>query len=384
MINVAEPRSLRRPTAPAPVASRPAPSNDRRIRFGMLGKTTVTMLGAGLLPLALFAGFFLVDQSRRIRAQSEMTMRANAERISDQVDEWLDKNVRAMRAAAAAPGMASMHGENQVKMLIALQQNYPWIYLAHAIALDGKNTARSDDKPLADYTDRVYYRDVLAGKEIAWETVIGKTSGKPAVVLAAPIKQDGALVGVLAAAMNIEDISRIVAKLKIGTTGHAFLVDEKAKVVAHPHEEFVLKQRVLGDHPLVTAFAADGGPHAFSFLQSDGKLVLGAVQGNKWHWAVGVQQEEAELFAPLRHMETVALALLAASAVLLAVIAWVFSRMLVKPILGMAAAADAMSMGDLDKPMPASRRDEMGILGRSLERLRKSMKAAMSRIESAG
>jgi HAMP domain-containing protein len=31
-----------------------------------------------------------------------------------------------------------------------------------------------------------------------------------------------------------------------------------------------------------------------------------------------------------------------------------------------------------------SRRDEIGVLGRSLERLRRSMKAAMDRIESVG
>jgi methyl-accepting chemotaxis protein len=58
--------------------------------------------------------------------------------------------------------------------------------------------------------------------------------------------------------------------------------------------------------------------------------------------------------------------------------------MLVRPILDMATAADEMSMGELERPMPVSRRDEIGLLGRSLERLRRSMKAAMDRIESVG
>ena len=370
-------------TPPVRRPATPKAATDHKIRFGMLGKTTVTMLGAGLLPLALFAGFILVDQSRRIRADAAVTMRANAERISEQVDEWLDKDVRALQAAAAVHSMSSMLAEDQVKQLILTQRTYPWMYLVFTLTLDGRNIARNDGKPLTDYSDRQYYKDVLNGKDVAWETVISKTSKKPALVLAVPIKQDGELVGVLAASMNIEDISRIVAKLKIGATGHAFLVDEKAKVVAHPREEFVLTQRILRDDPLVSAFAADGAPHSFSFLRPDGRPMLGAVQGNRWHWAVAVQQEEAELFAPLNHMVTVAVALLAVSALLLAFIAWGFSRMLVRPILQMAAAADAMSMGELDRPMPASRRDEIGLLGRSLERLRKSMKAAMARIESA-
>jgi methyl-accepting chemotaxis protein len=112
--------------------------------------------------------------------------------------------------------------------------------------------------------------------------------------------------------------------------------------------------------------------------------VIGAVRGNRGGWAVGVQQEEAELFAPLQHMVKVAVILLAGAALLLGFIAWAFSRMLVRPILDMSRAADAMSMGELERPMPVSRRDEIGVLGRSLERLRRSMKAAMDRIESVG
>jgi HAMP domain-containing protein len=374
-----------RQVRPLRPAARPAPTPDRSIRFGMLGKTMITMLGAGLLPLALFAGIMLFDQAGRIRKEAEVSMRANAEHVTDQVDEWLDKNVRALQQAANAPGMATMHADDQLKTLTALQKAHPWMYLTFTIALDGRNIARNDGKPLVDYSDRVYYKDILNGKELAWEVVISKTNHKPALLLSVPVKQDGALVGVMAGGMAIEDISHIIAKLKIGETGRAFLVDEHGKVVAHPREEFVQTQRVLDDHPLVQAFLADRQPHTLSFAQrNDGKPVLGAVQGNRWGWAVGVQQEEAELFAPLRHMVEVAVMLLAGSAVLLAAIAWAFSRKLVRPILDMASAADAMSMGELERPMPVSRRDEIGVLGRSLERLRRSMKAAMDRIESVG
>ena len=366
-------------------AAKPARAPDRSIRFGMLGKTMVTMLGAGLLPLALFGAIMLVDQAGRIRHEAEATMRADAEHVSDQVDEWLDKNVRALQQAANAPGMATMNPEDQLKALVALQKAHPWMYLTFTMGLDGRNIARNDGKPLVDYSDRVYYKDILNGKEIGWEMVISKTNHKPALLLSVPIKQDGALVGVMAGGMNVENMSGIIAKLKIGATGHAFLVDDHAKVVAHPREEFVQTQRVLDDHPLVQAFTADGKPHTISFVQqSDGKPFIGAVRGNRWGWAVGVQQEEAELFAPLRHMVKVAIILLAGSAVLLALIAWAFSRMLVRPILDMATAADEMSMGELERPMPVSRRDEIGVLGRSLERLRRSMKAAMDRIESIG
>jgi methyl-accepting chemotaxis protein len=353
----------------------------RRSRFGLVAKTMLTMLAVGLLPLALFGGITLVQQGDRLRGEAERSMQTNAERISAQVDEWFDKNVRALRAAANMPAISSMNGDEQAKVLAAVQQAYPWMYLVFTVTPDGKNVARSDGKPLTDYSDRQYYKDVaVSGKDLSWETLIGKTSNKPALVLAVPVKANGVLVGVLAAAMNIEDISRIVAHWKTGSTGFAFLVDEKAKVVAHPREAFVLAQTHLNDHPLVSTFLADGQPHLVSFTQTDDKDVLGYVQGNKFRWAVAVQQNTEELFGPFRETLTLGLALLATAGILVAGFSRFSSRMLIRPIVDMTSAADRMSLGELDTPIPSGRTDELGLLARSLERLRKSMKAAMARL----
>jgi methyl-accepting chemotaxis protein len=120
-----------------------------------------------------------------------------------------------------------------------------------------------------------------------------------------------------------------------------------------------------------------------SFTETNGEQVLGAVQGNRFRWGVAVQQDENELFAPLRETLGIALALLAGAALLVAVIAWLSSRLLIRPILDMTYAADRMSLGELDAPISVSRHDELGLLAHSLERLRRSMKSAMARLRSA-
>jgi methyl-accepting chemotaxis protein len=254
------------------------------------------------------------------------------------------------------------------------------MYLVHTIAPGGRNVARSDGKPLADYADRQYFKDAMAGKELRWETVIGKTSGKPALILAVPIVANGAVAGVLSVAMTVEDVSAMIAHWRTGLTGYAFLVDEQAKVVAHPREEYVTGQVRLSDHPLVSAFLRDGRPHAAAFEQSDTTHALGYVQGTRLGWAVAVQQNEEELFAPLRRALALGGAILVASALVVALVARGASTMLVRPILAMSLAADRMSTGDLEHPIPAGRRDELGVLARSLERLRISLRAAISRL----
>ncbi len=357
------------------------PPRRQRFRFGMTAKVTSEMIIVGLFPLILFGAITLNQQGDRLRAEASKSLQADAERLTAQVDEWVDKNVRALETLASLPSMTSMQRDDQTKVLVALARQYPWMYLAHTIAPGGLNVARSDAQPLASYTDRQYFKDVVQkGRNIAWETVIGKTSKKPALVMAVPIRADNAVVGVLAAAMNVEDISRIVVTWHNGETGFAFLVDETGKVIAHPRDEYVLTQRHLDDHPLIGAFAADGKPHLASFT-SDGAEAMGYVQGNRFHWAVVAQQNTAELLAPQRQTLSLGLWLLGGAIFVVVLIAVSASKLLVRPIVDMTHAAEAMSMGELETPIPKVKtRDELGMLAKSLERLRKSMAAAMARL----
>ncbi|HET7506494.1 MAG TPA: cache and HAMP domain-containing protein [Kofleriaceae bacterium] len=347
---------------------------------GMIVKSTGTVLIVGFVPLVLFAAIILFQQGDRIREESNLAMRNNAERITVQVDDWVDKNVRALETVASLPSVVSMQREEQSKVLAAVKKEYPWMYLVFTIAPTGQNVARSDELPLSDYSDRQYFKDVIArGKDVAWETLIGKSSNKPALVMAVPIKSNGATVGVMAAAMNVEDVSRVVANWKTGKTGFAFLVDEKGKVIAHPREEYVLSQRRLNDHPLVAAYEADNQPHLSTFVENNTES-LGYVQGNRFHWAVAVQQASEELFAPQRQTVVIGLWLLAGAAVLVGVFAILASNRMVKPIVELTHVADRMSMGELDAPIKPKGYDELALLAKALERLRKSMSLAMSRI----
>jgi len=356
------------------------PERGPRFKPGLLAKTTFTLLLIGICPLLAFGGYMLVQQRAELSKEAARSLQANAEQISGQVEEWFDKNVRVMRVAAALPKMVSMQRGDQTPLLLAIRRAYPWIYLVHTVGLDGKNVARSDDQPLADYSDRQYLKDVRdIGKDLSWLTAIGKTSGKPALNIAVPIRADGNLVGVLVAAMAIEDTSKIVAQWRSGDTGFAFLVDEKAKVLAHPSSDFVLTQKVLASHPMVAAALADHQPHLGTFVEN-GKDTLAYVKGNASGWQVVVQQSKDELFAPLRSILTVVVLLLLAAIALSVVLAIVSSRTLVRPLVEMTSAADRMSLGELDTPVVWKSRDELSLLAHALERLRKSMRAAMKRI----
>jgi methyl-accepting chemotaxis protein len=354
-----------------------------RRQLGLLVKTAITLLVVGLVPLIVFGVVTLSQQRTELRRAAEQSMRNNTEAISALVDEWVDKNVRVLRAAALQPQVISMQGDQTKPVVVAIRQAYPWTYLVQTMGLDGKNIARSDELPLANYADRQYVRDILIdGKDLGWESVIGRSNGKPSLVISVPIRgANNALLGTMAASMSIEETSRAVATWKSGETGFAFLVDEKSKVLAHPRADYEQTQKQLPDHPLVAAFHADHEPHLLEFTEN-GKDILGYVEGDKNGWAVMIQQEEAELFGPLRATIAIGIALLVAAVLLVVAIAVVFSRVLIRPIVGMTNAADRMSLGELQVPIVVRGDDELALLARSLERLRKSMRAAMSRLSA--
>jgi len=353
----------------------------RRRKLGLLAKTSITLLLIGLVPLIVFGVITLSHQRTELRATAEQSMRSNTEAISALVDEWFDKNIRVLRAAVNQPAIISMQQDQQKAVLVAIKQAYPWMYLVQTMGLDGKNVARSDELPLANYADRQFVRDIITnGKDLGWEAVIGRSNGKPSILISVPIRNSSnALIGTAVAGMTIEETSRSVATWKSGATGFAFLVDEKSKVLAHPRADYVQTQKLLPDHPLVAAYHADHKPHLLEFTEN-GKQMLGYVEGDKKGWAVMVQQEEAELFGPLRATLTIGIGLLVAASVLVVVIAVMFSRALIRPIAAMTASANRMSLGELQVPIVARGHDELALLARSLERLRKSMRAAMARL----
>lgn len=162
----------------------PAPIyGGQKVRFGLFGKIITVMLIVSLLPFAIFWGITLRETNERIRTDTEALMAQTAQGLSNQINGWINNNVSILRTAAKLSKLTSMDGLQQKPVLETIQKQYPWMYLVFTVGTDGINIARSDDVPLKDYSDRQYYKDIIRGKNLSWQTLIGKTSKKPALVL---------------------------------------------------------------------------------------------------------------------------------------------------------------------------------------------------------
>jgi methyl-accepting chemotaxis protein len=367
-------------TAPEPKRDAPAPPRrKRRFRFGITVRVFLAMLLVSLVPLVLLGAVAFQQAQSRIHSDREQLMGAIAEGLASQVDEWFDKNLRVLQALAEMPEIQSMNRLRQEPLLKAVHKAYPYMYLVFTTDKRGMNVARNDGKALRNYSDRQYYKDVLAGKKFAWQTLVGKTSKKPAVVLAVPIKRGDTIVGVMANAMTIDDISKRIATWRQGNTGYAFLVDETAKVVAHPSRSYTLQQKNLSGQPLVAAFK-NGHAGVQYFVDERGKPALGYTAKTRYGWVLAVQQEEQEAFAVLQQVALFGMILFGATILVVLLVAMLAGRAITRPINQLTDVAERISLGELDAEIRVKSKDEIGDLAGAIQRMADSIRLSIERL----
>jgi methyl-accepting chemotaxis protein len=348
--------------------------------FSIFQKLLVTMFVVALVPLA---GLWYISS---YKAKQDWTTNISAgfvkttDALAIKVSDWEDMNRRVLKQGAATDAVVSMAAERQNAFLKTIAAHYPWAYLVFTVRPDGQNIGRSDDKPTVQYGDRSYFKQVMNGSALGREIVIGKTSGKPALILAGPITGSAnELMGVIAMAMDLGDLSKTVTDTRIGESGYAILLDERNKVIAHGRpEKLTGVLQDLGSHPALQAQDASQGPMVF---EEDGKRIVAYRRKLGQGWSLIVQQDYDEAFAPLRQVERNALILMAVTLVLVSAVAYWLGRRLSDPIRRLTTVADEISRGESrGKIMETERGDEIGALARAIERMSVSIQMAMGRL----
>jgi len=385
-----EPGAKPAPTAaPPPPPEKTVPSSSpsstsplqtsSKNRFGLTEKIISLMLMVTLVPLFIFWGLTFQQTSERIGKDSEKLLIQSSERLVNHLDEWFDKNFRALKVSADLPAVLSMDREKQVPVLKAVQKGYPWNYLVFTMDRNGQNIARSDGNPLIDYADRQYFKEIMAGKKTSWQALTEKTSKKRALVLAVPIRSGGRIIGVLACAMTIDKVTQQISRLKQGQMGRAFLTDASGKVIFHQMIGQYREGQNLAGHPLVSAFKT-GKTGVVSFSNEKGVPFLGHSRSTGLGWILGIQAEEKEVLQILKQAQFFAYIYLLVTILVVTGIAFISGRAMTRPIKELTKAADKISVGELDVEMKIKSKDEIGDLAEAVLRMQDSLRLSIERL----
>ena len=356
----------------------PTSKRHSKMHLGLTAKLFVMMIIVSLVPLAMFWGITLKQTKSRMRNDTKRHINQVSISIAGHVEEWIDKNAVILKTLANMEDIISMQRLKQEPILVTIHKVYPWIYRTFTIDIDGNSIAGNDGRPLINYSNRQYFQEAMEGKAIAWQTLVDELSKKPVLILAAPIMQHDEIVGVIANAIRLEDVSKRMATWEGDATEFAFIVDEKGKVIAHKNKSYIRQQKNLSRHPLIAAFN-NGNRSSVSFTQ-DGKSILGHARGTALGWIVAIQQEEKEAFYFIEQLMSYAYLLLAVTVVFVFIIAWFSGRALSRPIVRLTDAANRISVGELEIKIDTNRKDEIGDLAVAITRLQDSIRLSIERL----
>jgi HAMP domain-containing protein len=168
------------------------------------------------------------------------------------------------------------------------------------------------------------------------------------------------------------ELDALVAKYgRLDGVAYAFIQDPRGEVIASSVQPFPVELKDAGGTAASSRTTRLRGKPVYETRSPllDGQLGIVRVG----LWAETVQSDVRSTLLPI-------IGLIAACLALGVFLSIMLATKTIRPILDLKAVADDISRGRLDTSVSIQTNDEVGELGRSLERMRASLKAAMMRL----
>jgi signal transduction histidine kinase len=221
---------------------------------------------------------------------------------------------------------------------------------------------------------RTYFSPVYFRKESEPYMTVSMSGGGPAQ-------------GVTVAEVNLKFIWDVVSQIKIGQAGHAYVVDARGQLIAHPDISLVLKKSDLSGLEQVQAARtrADGrgaGEETISAQDIHGRRVLAAYAPiTPLGWLVIVEQPLAEAFEPIHASIIRTILLVLAGVGLSGLASLILARRMVRPIQRLGAGAAQIGAGDLGHRIQVRTGDEIEALADEFNRMAATLQESYAGLE---
>jgi signal transduction histidine kinase len=177
--------------------------------------------------------------------------------------------------------------------------------------------------------------------------------------------------GWLVGEFSLEEMWRMVDRIRIGDHGYAMVIAPDGELVAHgdPDKKALVAQSTnMAAHPLVAAVRAAGTdtPVSLEYTDRDGRSELGvATRIANLGWTVIVEQPTAEAYATANKLQRQLYASISIALLAMIGAGYFFGRQFITPILKLMRGTHEVAQGHLETRVDIRSEDEFGELGRS-------------------
>ena len=221
-----------------------------------------------------------------------------------------------------------------------------------------------------------YLEAVRTGEEMFFDPYDYEIGGAKVRVtsVSVPIRVAGQVVGVAGLDIAVADVQAAVAAIRLYGSGYATLVSHAGEIIGDPHRELLgqdveaggmqagAKAAIQAGQPLTVRWTDPATGQAMTRIYAPLR-----VGDTRTPWSLAVTVPDDELLAPVVRLRHVALVLaLASLVVVMAGLAWLLERLVLRPLGGEPARAVALAQsvaaGDLTTVVPVRAGDEASLM----------------------
>ena len=302
-----------------------------------------------------------------------------ARRVAQQIEQYMDGNVKVLRAVAAELRNTELQRWQQNRIVKNYVLDFREFRELTLFAPDGTVVASSRIAPTSLRVPHDADRDTQTISPVTVDDDF-----LPTTTITIPLSRLGQRDGWLVGEVSLEELWRMVDGIRVGTEGFALLVAQDGRLVAHgrPDEKArVAAGENLSDHQLVAAMSRRSSTDQFTqdatrtptdsagtlhleYQAPDGRMLLGvAAPVTSLGWTVVVEQPTSEAFALAEQLQLELVFSITLALVATVTLGYYWGQSFIKPIFTLMRGTEAIAAGRLDDRVAIGGHDEFHQLG---------------------
>ena len=300
------------------------------------------------------------------------------------IEAWINENLASFQMAKKT--IEDMHADDdQIQKILDgyynYSENYPdGLYLADS---DGKILkASKSTKEENNATDSTWYKEGLTRVNMAVGTAYKNADGEN-VISASGILNDGSDdVRVISADMSLDRIAVIFNSFIELDGAEALLVDKNSGMILANRDSALISKTLgeSGQSALYRKIAKKISQKNYDLTTLDGNMtVFDEVNGTDWILVSYIPK--SVVLSELSNLRNIMLIISLICILILCVLIERMTHVVISPVKKMTKVITAMAGGDFTVSMKVKGKDEIAVMGRSVEQFIESMKQMIKKIE---
>ncbi|MHC1682396.1 MAG: methyl-accepting chemotaxis protein [Clostridiaceae bacterium] len=353
------------------------------MKLNLRQKITLIMVTLITIPMISIGILSYFNSSKALQSSTEQQLNSTINDTASIINNELNSlsnyvhliALNKMLVNIAESGNANEESRKETNTFLKglLSENSSFLESIAVVGKDGKVVV--DDQSLSpdtDINDREYFKSAISGNEVASEVITSKTTGNLVIVVAAPLKSENNILGIVFAAIKFSALTDYVSKIKIGDSGYAYMIDKTGLVVNHPVKDKILKENAsetdnIELKSLITKMMNGESGQGYYTYEGVKKFVAYAPASN---WTVVVTAPYNEYMKPAINIRNITIIFVLIFSVVASVIAFIFSfRSIVNPIKSLENKMLLAGQGDLSVRSNIKTGDEIEVLSDSFNKM---------------